>query len=130
MAHLDTSSHARPVRRVLVADGDPTVRSALRLVLCQAVGLNVVEEASDAAHLLVAAAASAPDLVLLDWNLPGWHPDEALTALRAGAPGATVVVLSTRPEPRRRALAAGADAFVCKADGPTLLLATLERLVA
>jgi PleD family two-component response regulator len=77
MAHLVRSSHAIPVRRVLVADGDPSVRSALRLVLCQAVGLNVVEEASDAAHLLVAAAASAPDLVLLDWNLPGWHPDDA-----------------------------------------------------
>jgi CheY-like chemotaxis protein len=40
-----------------------------------------------------------------------------------------VIVLSGRPEVRQAALAAGAEAFVSKADAPQQLLAALRRLV-
>jgi DNA-binding NarL/FixJ family response regulator len=129
MEDLSGSSNARAGRRILVADGDPIARSALRLVLSQKYGVHAVRDASDAEDLLVAASTSAPDLVLLDWNLTGLRPEDVFAALRARFPGTAVVVLSTRREPCARALAAGADAFVCKADAPKLLLATLQRLV-
>ena len=115
-------------RRIIVADGDPIARSALRLVLTQAYGAHAVSDARDAQDLLIAVSASAPDLVLLDWNLPG-AVAEVCAAVHAQVPTAALVVLSTRPEARAQALAAGADEFVCKADAPGFLLATLQRLV-
>jgi len=125
----DPSSYPRPEPRILVADADPTVRSALRLVLSQAFGLHTLAEAADADDLRGAAALGAPDLVLLDWSLPGLRADADLAALRAWAPAAVVLIFSTRPDPRAAVLAAGADAFVCKADDPSLLLALLQRLL-
>ena len=116
------------VCQVVVADAEQSVRSALRLVLSKASGLRAIRETNDASDLLATAAASPPDLVLVDWNLPGLRPDAVIAGLQARAPRAIVVVLSTRPELRSRALAAGADAFVSKSDDPTLLLATLQRL--
>jgi CheY-like chemotaxis protein len=46
--------------------------------------------------------------------------------LRELCPGLPVIVLSGQPEVRRTALAAGADAFVSKADPPEQLLAALR----
>jgi DNA-binding NarL/FixJ family response regulator len=129
MADPESPDHAGTDTAVIVADGDPTVRSALRLVLSQATGVRTVSEAGDADALLVDAAATTPDIVLLDWSLPGSRSKDIFAALHACAPGAVVVVISTRPEARVLATAAGADGFLCKSDDPALLIATLRRLV-
>jgi DNA-binding NarL/FixJ family response regulator len=113
-------------RRVLVADADPTVRSALRLVLTRASGLHAITEANSANDLLAAAARTTPNLILLDWSLSNTRPEDLVAALRALVPSVMLVVLSTRPEPRSLAMAAGADAFVCKSDGPAVLLAAVQ----
>jgi DNA-binding NarL/FixJ family response regulator len=120
--------------RVLIADDQPQVRSALRLLLGQEPGVTVVGEAEDAEQALKLATGRQPDLVLLDWELPGRPAADAsagtgqrlLPALRARRPCLKVVALSGRPEARRAALAAGADAFVSKGDPPEQLLAALD----
>lgn len=110
--------------RVLLADDDGQVCSALRLLLEQVPGMTVVGEARDAETLAVAMMAAAPDAVLLDWELPGLSPGPHLSALKAdGQP--QVVVLSCRPEAEKAALEAGADAFVSKGNPPEALLAAL-----
>lgn len=122
--------------RVLLADDQAEVRSALRLLLEQGAGLTVVGEAAEAGDLLAQARGLVPDLVLLDWELPGkpatdgTRPGECplLVALRSCYPRPLVVVLSGRPEAQRAALAAGADAFVSKGDPPERLLTTLHAL--
>jgi len=108
--------------RVLVADDKPEVRSALRLLLEQLPGVTVVGEAIGADSLLAQASALCPDLMLLDWELPGLHAVELLPGLRARCPRLSVIVLSSRPEDHRPALATGADAFVSKGDAPEQLL--------
>jgi DNA-binding NarL/FixJ family response regulator len=121
--------------RVLIADDQPQVRSALRLLLKQEPGVTVVGEAEDTQQALELAAGQRPDLVLLDWELPGpWagqplkNTDQCLLpALRARCPQVKVVALSGRPEARRAALAAGADAFVSKGDPPERVLAAVEN---
>lgn len=112
---------------ILIADDQPKVRSALRLLLEQEPGLSVIGEIADAQDLLVQAAATCPDLVLLDWELPT-HPSHSnlIAALRALCPRLRVIALSGRPEARHAALAAGADAFVSKGDPPEGLLAILH----
>ncbi len=135
--------------RILLADDQPKVRFALRVLLERQPGLKVVGEISNADDLLAQMEADCPDLVLLSWGLPGLakrdpsasrrsepvartEPSRSepsgqglLSALRRVCPDLRVIVLSGRTEARRAALAAGADAFVSKCDPPERLLAAI-----
>lgn len=117
--------------RVLLADDQPALRSAVRLLLEQEPGVNIVAEVADTQTLLARTADLHPDLVLLDWELPGLNHAAAaravLNALYASCPNLQVVVFSGRPEANRHAMAAGASAFVSKADPPERLLAALHQ---
>jgi len=117
--------------RVLVADDQSALRSAVRLLLEQEPGVNIVGEVADAQSLLAQAAGVRPDLVLLDWELPGLQGAQSarsvFNALFASCPNVHVIVLSGRPEAGRPALAAGASSFVSKADPPERLLAALRH---
>ena len=115
--------------RVLLADADQDLRSALRLLLRREPCLRVVGEAANAQELVASASQTCPDLVLLDWELPGLHSGGAFTTLRVGCPHTAVVVLSVSPERRRNALSSGASAFVSKADPPGELLLALRNAV-
>lgn len=112
--------------RVLLADDQPEVRSALRLLLEQEPGLTVVAEVAEALELSALVKETCPDMVLLDWELPGQPSADILLTLRSFCPSMTVVVLSVRPEARSAALLAGADAFVSKGDPPEQLLVTVR----
>ncbi len=115
--------------RVLLADDHSSVRWALRTFLGEEPGLTVVGEASDANALLAQAVALCPDLILLDWELPGAPVDELLRGLHAPFLSPRVIVLSTYPQAEQAARAAGADGFLSKANGPAALRSALPRLV-
>lgn len=108
--------------RVLVADDQAKVRSAIRLLLEQAAEIKVLGEAVDATGLLDWVSVVCPDLVLLDWELPGRDAEELLGAIRGSCSRVKVVAMSGRPDAREEAVAAGADAFVSKGDPPERLL--------
>ena len=112
---------------VLLADDQPRVRFALRVLLERQAGLEMVGEAVDAEGLLAQTEATHPDLVLLGWELPGLAAVGWLSALREIHPDLYVIALSGRPGARRAALAAGADAFISKTDPPERLLAAIEQ---
>ncbi|NLE77477.1 MAG: response regulator transcription factor [Chloroflexi bacterium] len=114
--------------RVVLADDEPRVRSALRLLLEQEPGFAVVGEAEAAEQLPPMVSLLSPDLILLDWELPGLRAEEMLPALIDLCPGLLVVALSGRPDGRKDALAAGAHAFVSKGDPPETLLAACRAL--
>jgi DNA-binding NarL/FixJ family response regulator len=113
--------------RVLIADDQPSVRSALGLLLQEKLGVIVVGEASDLKQALELVGAKEPDLVLLDWELPTQGGATALAGLRTARPGLAVIALSGRPGARRAALAAGADAFVSKGEPPEWLVASVDN---
>ena len=115
--------------RVLLADVHPKVRWALRTFIEEEPGLTIVGEVSEANTLLSQAVTLQPDLILLEWELHGWPADKLLSALRALDLPSRVIVLSWRPESEQDALAADADGFVYKADGPEQLLCVLRRLM-
>jgi DNA-binding NarL/FixJ family response regulator len=112
--------------RILIADDQPKVRFALRVLLERQPEIEVVGEARDAEELLRQAEATLPDLVLLGWELPGLADSDCLPTLRRICPGLFVVALSCRPDMRRSALAAGADAFASKTDPPERLLVAID----
>jgi len=114
------------VMHMLIADDQPKVRSALRLLLEQQPDLNVIGEAVDAQGLLDWVRAVCPDIVLLDWELPELPHDDVVSVLRAFCPHLLVIALSGRPEARQEAVDAGVDAFVSKGDPPERLLAAVN----
>lgn len=116
--------------RVLIADDQPNVRCALRLLLRQEPDLTVVGEADDTRKTLDLVSRQRPDLVLLDWELPGQNCTSVLSKLREARRGLVVIALSGRAEARQAALAAGADAFVSKGDSPERLLGAVTTVVA
>ena len=111
--------------RVLLADDQVKVRFALRVLLQRQPDVTVVGEASNARELIDQIAATHPDALLLDWELPGLAATRALEALLKSFPGLTVIALSGRSEARREAQMAGASAFVSKTDPPECLLAVM-----
>ncbi len=118
--------------RVLLADDQPELRSAIRFLLEHEADISVVGEAADVVSLLAGAAQWHPDLVLLDWELPGLSNTgsarSVINSLYASCPSVHIIVLSGRPEAGRHALASGATSFVSKADPPERLLAALHRV--
>jgi DNA-binding NarL/FixJ family response regulator len=115
--------------RILVADNDARVRSALHTLLGQEPGQVSIRESADIGSLGLQVREFRPDLVLLDWELPGRPAAALLLALHGLEHHPRIIVLSTRPESEVEALAAGADAFVCKGDPPEQLLNSFRRLV-
>jgi DNA-binding NarL/FixJ family response regulator len=112
--------------RVLLADDQPKVRLALRILLKRQSGLKIVGEAADAEALLAQTTVTSPDLVLLGWELPSLAEIGSVSPLRTVRPDLSVIALSGRPEARQAALTAGADAFVSKIDPPERLLAAID----
>ena len=83
--------------RTLVVDDSPTMRRLLRQILAADPAFEVVAEAADGAEAIARSAETAPDLVLLDIEMPGM---DGVTMLRHWAlegRGAVLVVSSATP---------------------------------
>lgn len=112
--------------RVLLADDEPKVRFALRVLLERKPGMVVAGEATDAAELLAQMAEWRPHVVIVDWLLPGLAEAGSFDILRQICPDVAIIAVSGRPEMREEALKAGANSFVSKIDPPESLLSALK----
>ncbi len=115
--------------KVLLADDQGKVRSALGLLLAQESELEIVGQAMDAASLLQAIHQKQPDIVLLDWELPGLPSDQLLRLLWYERPSLKIVAMSSRPEAEREALTIGVQAFLSKSEPPDQVLAIIKKLL-
>ena len=117
---------AQPSMRAVLAEREPTVRSALRALTTQGLGMQVIGEACDEAALHHQVQALRPDLAIVAWDLVDDHAEAALAALRGASEGLRVVVLGLRPETRPQALTAGADAYISMVDAPDVVTRVLQ----
>jgi two-component system response regulator NreC len=119
---------------IVLADDHAVVRSGLRFVLDAAEDLEVVAEAGTIDDAVRKAKAHRPAVLVLDLNMPGSLPSslDALPALVADAPDTRVVILTMQDDPQfaRRALAAGASAYVLKEAADTELVEAIRRAAA
>jgi two-component system, NarL family, response regulator DesR len=118
--------------RILLAEDQGMVRDALARLLDLEPDFTVVAQAARGDEVVPRALESAPDIALLDVEMPGGNGLEAATELRATLPACSVLILTTfgRPGYLRRAMEAGASGFMVK-DGPIdELAAAIRKVVA
>jgi DNA-binding NarL/FixJ family response regulator len=120
--------------RVVLADDQVWLRSALRLLLEHEPNLEVVGEVDNAGELPQATATLQPDLIVLDWDLaelktPGAR-QQLMTTLRTLQPQLYIIALTGNHDWERFCSTTGADAFVSKAEPPNCLLAAIHQAQA
>ena len=116
--------------RILIAEDHPTMRGAMRLVL-EGEGFEI-SEASDGLAALEMIRESLPDVVCLDFNMPGPGGAEVLTQIKndpATAGVHVIVITATGEEGRNYALSLGAEGYFTKPFSPTALLQTVEHVL-
>ncbi|MBO9624738.1 MAG: response regulator transcription factor [Microbacterium sp.] len=116
--------------RLVIADDQALVRGALGALLDLEPDLQVVGMAADGAEALRLVAELAPDVCLMDVQMPGMDGVETTRMLRAANPRTRVLIVTTfaRPGYLRSALDAGASGFIVK-DTPAEKLADAVRRV-
>lgn len=117
--------------RIVVADDQPLVRTGLRMILDAEPDIDIVAEASNGNEAVAAAAAHAPDVILMDVRMPELDGIEATRAITAVDEPPRVLVLTTfdLDEIVYDALRAGASGFLLK-DAPEDRLISAIRVVA
>ncbi|MFI6864459.1 response regulator [Streptomyces sp. NPDC050421] len=110
-----TPEAVEPIR-VVLADDQPLVRTALRMVMAETTDIDVVGEAGTGDEAVRLTAELAPDVVMMDIRMPGLNGIEATARIAAGPATAHVVVLTTFDDDDYvyGALRAGAAGFLVK----------------
>ena len=101
-----------PIRILLVEDND-VFRQALELLLGLEAGFEVVGAVTDGTAVVAACEELAPDVVVMDFRLPGMDGVEATAALRAARPEIAVVCLTASASPRELDALAQAGVVTC-----------------
>ena len=120
-----------PTATVLVVDDDPAMRHYIRTLL-ELDSYRVESAANGLEAVALVSTGLAPDVVLLDVNMPGIDGLETLRRLLQIRPGLKVIMCSGAPDPRKalEAFISGAQEFLTKPFRHLYLSATLERCLA
>ena len=115
--------------RILVVDDDPSVRTALRLLLARD-GYDISLAANGREALEVLRGAASFDLVILDWVMPEMDGLETCQRIRERSMVPVLMVTARSAEADKvRVLDVGADDYITKPFGPRELLARVRALV-
>ena len=117
---------------MLLADDHPLVRRGFRRMLEDDPDILVVGEASDGEEAVRMASALRPQVVVIDYAMPGLNGVAATRAILRDAPETKVVVLSMHSEDTliRQAIGAGARGYVLKSAIDLDLAAVVKRAAA
>lgn len=101
--------------RVVIADDQPAMRTALRTIL-EAVGIQVVGEARDGDEAVAVVTRERPDVVVMDIRMPGRDGLSATVEITRSTPAVRVLILTTFDDDASvfGALQAGATGFLLK----------------
>jgi two-component system, NarL family, response regulator NreC len=116
--------------RLLLADDHAILRAGLRMLLDAQPDMVVVGEAADGEEAVLRAAATSPDVAIVDLTMPGLSGVETLQRLRREHPATRLLVLTMHEDPgyARVALAAGAAGHVVKDRESSVLLAAIRSV--
>jgi DNA-binding NarL/FixJ family response regulator len=104
---------AGPPLRVLLVEDNDVFRQALELLLGMQAGLEVVGAVAEGTAVVDACRRLSPDVVVMDFRLPGMDGVEATTAVRTAFPEIAVVCLTASASARELEALAAAGAVAC-----------------
>ena len=118
--------------RVVLADDQPLVLSALRLLVNVAADIEIVGEGATGAQAVQLARDLRPDVVVMDIRMPGMDGIEATRMITSESAEARVVMLTTFDDDDNvyRSLRAGASGFLVKDMALDDLLAAIRVVAA
>lgn len=119
---------AAPVRVALVEDND-VFREALEMLLGLQPGLDVVASAADGTEAVALCREHSPDVVLMDYRLPGLDGVQATRAVLEACPGTRIVVLTASANLREMEALHEAGAVACLTKDTDLeeIIGTIQR---
>jgi DNA-binding NarL/FixJ family response regulator len=118
--------------RVVLADDQPLVRAALKMVIDDAADIEVVGEAGDGMEAVEVTGRQRPDVVVVDIRMPGLDGIGATRRITQQAPGSRVIILTTFDDDDYvyGALRAGASGFLVKDMALEEILAAIRVVAA
>jgi two-component system, OmpR family, phosphate regulon response regulator PhoB len=121
------------MKTILIADDEQDARTIICMRFAKYPHLRVVE-ATDGREALALAREQHPDLIVLDWTMPGMSGIEVMRALRDIPALATtpVIMTSGRDDPSElaEARALGVAAYVTKPFDPAELMEKIQEVLA
>jgi DNA-binding NarL/FixJ family response regulator len=117
--------------RVSIVEDSEAVRTTLSRVIARAEGLQCLSVYSNAEAALAGLPGEAPDVVLMDINLPGMNGVECVRQLKQTAPHVQVLMLTVYEDTDSifNALAAGASGYLLKRTPRDELLAAIKDVM-
>ncbi|HAD07469.1 MAG TPA: hypothetical protein DCE76_09970 [Anaerolineaceae bacterium] len=120
--------------RILLADDNPEVRTALRLILEHQPEHQVLDEADNVVRLLNLTTQYCPEILLLDTDLSGLKPCrddrgliELLATLKLICPNLVIAALCSGEVTGKEGWIEQVNAVFCKSDPPDALLGWLQN---
>jgi DNA-binding NarL/FixJ family response regulator len=116
--------------RVSIVEDDADYRRMLEALLNQSADLRCVSTYSDPREALRHLPEDAPDVVLMDLQLPGMNGIECIAALRAACPALQTIMLTVFEQDEQvfQALAAGACGYLVKRTPPARILEAIREV--
>ena len=128
---MNTERNIMPKHTILVVDDELAIRTMLSVAL-EAAGYNVLQ-AENAKHAHGTIIDCSPDLVLLDWMMPGTSGLELLRRLRRDelTTKLPIIMLTAKAEEDSKisGLDAGADDYIPKPFSPRELISRVKALL-
>ena len=116
--------------RVFIADDHPVVRAGVVGLLGKEPDIKVVRATGDGGEVERLVAETAPDVLVLDVNMPGLDPIRVTRSLTRKRPSLRVLVLSAHSDEAyvTGLLSAGATGYVLKDEGPESLVGAIRAV--
>lgn len=117
--------------RVMLIDDSKTMRNIQKSVLAQ-LGYTEIEEACDGQDALSKVRAFAPDLILVDWNMPNMDGLSFVKIYRQQNKTTPMIMVTTETEKSRviEAIKAGVNNYVVKPFTPDLLCQRINETIS
>lgn len=117
--------------KVLIADDHGLIRQGVKAFLAMDQSIQITGEAEDGASVFPLVKAYAPDVVLMDVNMPGMTGLDVLLQLKANAPWVKVILLTVESDKKTlvKAIEIGADGYVLKGSSPKDLLESIYTVM-
>jgi len=116
---------------VVVADPDPFIRESLGLILGKEEDIEIVASLGSGEELAAVCERLAPDVIVMELDLPGSNGIAATRQIKSKHGGAKVVILTNRHEVGivAEAIEAGVDAYLLKSANPGGLAASIRYMM-